>query len=152
MDLCTSVPEHRYGFTAVDNLTKMTSVIPIENKQPDEIIRALKKVIEHLGKTKQIYSDGEGAFNSNKYIKYINEQSLKHIQTTTHAHTAERFIQTSLNNLYRKLNVLNLDKSDWAKHIDNILTECNNTVHSTIKTKPVDAAKKGNHLWVSLHL
>ena len=43
MDLGTSVPEYRYGFIAVSNFTKMTSAIPIENKQPDEIIRALKK-------------------------------------------------------------------------------------------------------------
>ena len=82
----------------------MASVIPIENKQPDEIIRALKKVIENIGKPKQIYSDEEGAFNSNKYIKFINEQNIKHIQTTTHAHPAERFIQTWLNNLHRILN------------------------------------------------
>ena len=66
MDLGTTVPEYRYGFIAVDNFTKMASVIPIGNKQPDEIIRALKKVIENIGKPKQIYSDEEGAFNSNK--------------------------------------------------------------------------------------
>ena len=48
MDLGTSVPEYRYGFIAVNNFTKMASVIPTENKQPDEIIRAFKHVIEHL--------------------------------------------------------------------------------------------------------
>ena len=102
MDLGTNVPGYRYGFVAVDNFTKMVSVIPIENKQRDEITRALEKVIEKLGKPKQIYSDEEGAFNSNKYIKLINEQNIKHIQTTIHAHTAERFIQTMLTNLYRR--------------------------------------------------
>ena len=39
MDLGTCVPEDRYGFIAVDNFTKMASVIPIENK-PDGVIRA----------------------------------------------------------------------------------------------------------------
>ena len=99
MDLGTNDPEYRYGFVAVDNFTKMVSVIPIENIQPDEIIRALKKVIDNLGKPKQIYSDEGGAFNSNKYIKFTNEQNIKRIQTTTHAHTAERFIRTILTNL-----------------------------------------------------
>ena len=42
----------------MDRFSKMASVIPIENKQPDELIRALKQVIENIGKTKQIYSDG----------------------------------------------------------------------------------------------
>merc|ERR1711966_46025 len=80
MDIGTSVTEFRYGFVAVDGFSKMASVIPIENKQPDEIIRALTKVIETLGKPKQLYSDEEGAFNSTKYIRFINEQSIKHIQ------------------------------------------------------------------------
>ena len=44
------------------------------------------------------------------------------------------------------------DKSDWVKHVSNILTKYNNTVHSTTKIKPVDGAKKENHLWVSWHL
>ena len=109
MDIGTSVPDYRYGFIAVDNFAKNVSVTPIEDK-PDEIIRALKTVIEALGKPKQTYSDEEGAFNSNKYIKCVNEQHITHIQTTTHAHTAERFIQTVLNNLYRILNALNQDK------------------------------------------
>ena len=139
MDLGTNVPEYRYGFIAVDGFSKMVSVIPIENKQPDETIRALKKVVENLRKLKQIYSDEEGAFNSNKYIKLINGQNIKHIQTTTHAHTAERFIQTFLNNLYRGYNALGDLKSDWVKHVSSILTKCNNTVHSTTKIKPVDA-------------
>ena len=152
MDLGTIVPEYRYGFIAVDIFTNMTSVIPIENKQPDEIIRALKKVIDDFGKPKQIYSDEEGVFNSNKYIKLINEQNIQHTQTTTHAHTAERFIQSCLNNLYRIINALEQDKSDWVKHIDNSITKYNNTVHNTLKIKPVDAAKTGNHLWVSWHL
>ena len=62
MDLGTHAPEYRYGFIAVDGFSKMASVIPIENKQPDEIIRALKKVIGTLGKPQQTCSDEVGAF------------------------------------------------------------------------------------------
>ena len=146
MDLGTSVPEYRYGFIAVDNFTKMASVIPIEHKQPDKIIRALKKVIETIGKHQQIYSDEEGAFNSIKYTKFINEHNIKHIQTTTHAHTAERFIQTFLNNMYIRLNGLNQDKSEWVQHIDSIIAKYNNTTNSTTKIKPVEALTKENHV------
>ena len=152
MDLGTSVTEFRYGFVAVDNFTKMASVIPIENKQTDEIIRALKKVIETLGKPKQLYSDEEGAFNSTKYIRFINEQNIKHIQTTTHAHTAERYIQTFRMNLQRRLDALDQVKSDWVKHVSGILTKYSNTENSTIQIKPVDAVKKENHLCVNWHL
>ena len=47
----------RYGMCAVDNFTKMVSVIPINNRKPSEIIRGLKLIFEQLGKPKQLYSD-----------------------------------------------------------------------------------------------
>jgi len=150
MDLGMLVSGYRYGFVAVDGFSKMSSVIFTENQQPDTIIRALKKVIEHLGKPKQIYSDEERAFNSTKYIKFLNENSIKHIHTTTHSHTVERFIQTFFHNLYRRLNALYQDNSQWVNHIDNIINEYNNTDHSAMK--PVDAVKKENHLFVAWHL
>ena len=47
----------RYGLCAIDNFTKMVSIIPIKNISPSEIIRGLKLIIEELGKPKQLYSD-----------------------------------------------------------------------------------------------
>ena len=47
-----------------------------------------------MGKPKQLYSDEEGSFNALRYIRFLNENNIKHVQTTTHAHTVERFAQT----------------------------------------------------------
>ena len=55
-------------------------------------------------------------------------------------------------NLQRRLDALDQDKSDWVKHISGIINKYNNTEHSTIKIKPVDATKKENHLFVAWHL
>ena len=44
------------------------------------------------------------------------------------------------------------DKNEWVKHVSGIATKHNNTTHSTIEIKPVDAVKKENHLWVNWHL
>ena len=46
-----------YGLCAIDNFTKMVSVIPINNRTPSEIIRGLMLIFEQLGKPKQLYSD-----------------------------------------------------------------------------------------------
>ena len=54
----------RYGLCAIDNFTKMVSVIPIKNRSPSEIIRGLKLIIEELGKPKQLYSDEESSLRS----------------------------------------------------------------------------------------
>ena len=53
---------------------------------------------------------------------------------------------------YKILHVLNQDKSEWLKHVDNILKQNNNTVHSTIEISPNDALRPANALWVSWHL
>ena len=110
MDIGTSVTNMRYGLVAIDNFTKIAHVVPIQNKQPDEIVRAVKEVFEKNGTPKQIYSDEEGSFNIPKYIRFINENKVTHIQTSTHAPTAERFIRTFKDNLYRRLNALKQDK------------------------------------------
>ena len=105
-----------------------------------------------IGIPKQIYSDEEGSFNSPKYIRFMNEHKIKHIQTSTHAATAERFIRTFKDNLYRRLHALNQDKSKWIEHVDNIIKKYNNTEHNVIQIKPVEATKKENCLWVVWHL
>ena len=108
------------GLVAVDNFSKMADIVVIKNKQTDEIIRGLKEIFKTMGEPKQLYSDEEGSFNATKYIIFLTENNIKHIQTTTHAHTVERFVQTFRNNLQRRLDGLK-QKSDWIKHIDNIL-------------------------------
>ena len=82
----------------------------------------------------------------------MNDTGIKHVQTSTHAPTVERFIRTFKDNLYRRLDGLNQNKSEWVKHVKNIVTKFNNTEHNTTKIKPVDAVKKDNHLWANWHL
>ena len=49
MDIGTSVTNMRYGLVAIDNFTKIAHIVPIQNKQPDEIIRAVKEVFNEIG-------------------------------------------------------------------------------------------------------
>ena len=89
-----------------------------------------------MGKPKQLYSDEESGFRAKVFFRFTNENDIKHIQTSTHAPSAERFIRTFKDNLYRRLDGLKQDKSDWVKHVSSILTKYNNTEHNTTKTKP----------------
>ena len=49
----------RYGLCAIDNFTKVVSVIPIKNRSPSEIIIKLKLRFERFEKPRQLYSDEE---------------------------------------------------------------------------------------------
>ena len=75
-------------------------------------------------------------------LKLINEHNIKHIQTSTHAHTIERFLKTFKHSLYIILDALTQDKREWVKHVKHIVDKYNNTVHSTIEIKHVDVVKQ----------
>ena len=100
----------RYGLVAIDNFTKVADVIPIKNRKLDELIRGLNLIFDSMGKPKQIYSDEEGGLRSLQFNRFMNENNMKSIQTSTHAHTVERFIKTLLDNIYRRLNALHKDE------------------------------------------
>ena len=63
-------------------------------------------------------------------VEFINQNEINSVQTSTHAHTVERFIRTFKDNLYRILDALKQNKNDWFKHIDNIIKRYNSTEHS----------------------
>ena len=137
-----STSDSRYGLVAIDNFTKIAEVIPIKNRTPESIIAGLKKIIGSMGKPKQLYSDEESSMRSLKMNRFLNDNDIKAIQTTTHAHTVERFIRTFKMNLYRRLDALKQTKKDWFRHISDIIKKYNSTEHSTIQTKPNEAAEK----------
>ena len=147
-----STSDTRYGLVAIDNFTKIAEVIPIKNRTPESIIAGLKKIIAEMGKPKQLYSDEESSVKSAKMVEFLNRTEIKSVQTSTHAHTVERFIRTFKDNLYRRLDALKQDKKDWYRHIGPIIKKYNSTEHSTIQIKPNEAGEKRNHLWVSWHL
>ena len=105
-----------------------------------------------MGTPKQLYSDEESSFRAKVFFRFMNDTDIKHVQTSTHAPTVEIFIRTFKYNLYRRLDGLNHNKTEWVKHVTNIVTKYNNTEHNTTKLKPVDAVNKDNHLCVNWHL
>ena len=84
--------------------------------------------------------------------RFPNDNDVKSIQTTTHAHTVERAIRTFKDNLYRILYALKQDKSERVKHILRIINKYDSTEHRIPQIKPNEAGKKENHLWVNWHL
>ena len=50
------------------------------------------------------------------------------------------------------MDALKQDKNEWVKHVKHIVDKYNNTVHSAIEIKPVEAKLPQNHLWVAWHL
>ena len=56
-----------YGFLAIDNFTKYMWIIPIENKETPELIRAMGEIVKAMGKPKKIYSDYEPGMENSSF-------------------------------------------------------------------------------------
>ena len=142
----------RYGVIAIDIFTEIVSVVPMNNKTPEEMMIGLKYIFTSMGKPKQLYSDEHNYKRSSKMNIFIHDNEIKSIQTTTHAHTVEKAIITCKMKLYRRLYSLKQDKTEWRKHIDSIVNKYNSTIHNTIQIEPNKAVKPESHLWVNWHL
>ena len=111
----------RYGLVAIANFIKIAEVVPIKHRTPEAMIDGLKKIFTSMGKPKELYSDEESSMRVVTMIRLLSGTEIKSVQTTTHAHTVERFIRTFRDNLYRRLDSLNEDKTKWVTHEYNII-------------------------------
>ena len=74
-----------------------------------------------MGEPKQLYSDEESSVRSTKTHRFLHDNDIKPNQTTTHAHSVERFIRNFTDNLYRRLGSLTQGRREWIKHISSII-------------------------------
>ena len=76
-----------------------------------------------MGTPRQLYSDEESSFRAKVFFIFMSDNDIQHVQTSTHAPTVERCIRTFKYNLYRRLDGLNQNKSEWVKHVKSIVTK-----------------------------
>ena len=110
------------------------------------------EVLNKIGVPKQLYSDREGAFESNEFVRFLNQHSINHIISNTGAHSIERFNRTLKHNTMLRLAAMNLDRFKWVDLLKPIIDKYNNTIHSTIEMTPNEAMKEGNRLMVSYNI
>ena len=64
----------RYLFVAIDIFTKFCHAVPMKDRQPSESVRAMKEVIEKIGKPENVYHDFEGSWTSIPFVRLLNEK------------------------------------------------------------------------------
>ena len=111
MDSEGATSNARYGLVAIGNFTKIAEVVPIRNKTPEAMIDGLKKIFTSMENQNSYILMKNILWGLQKVNRFLNEDEIKSVQTTTHAHTVERFIKTSQDNLYRRLDSLKEDKN-----------------------------------------
>ena len=112
----------------------------------------MEELLNKIRIPKQLYSDQEGAFNNESFIRLMNKHKIKHIMVVGSAHTIERFNRTLKENIQTRLDAMGLDRDKWVSQLEPIINKYNNTEHRTIQMTPNQAKKEGNKLMVSFNL
>ena len=129
-------------------------MVPLKHKKIPDCLEGVKECFKRMGKNpKCIYTDDEGALNSNEMQSYLKDINVKHIVTRTHAAVAERSIRTIKRMIYTRYEQAEDPKPSWHSLIYPVVLTYNyKLVSSVTKMTPVEARKPENKIHVKWNL
>ena len=130
----------KYLLCAIDLFSKYAWVIPIKDKKGTSIVNAFKKIISEGRKPNKIWVDQGSEFYNNSFKDFLKINNIEMYSTYNQGKSvvAERFIGTLRNKIVKHMAAIS--KNVYFDVLDDIVNKYNNTVHRTIKTKPIDVA------------
>ena len=115
---------------------KYAWVIPLKDKKGASIINAFQKIISK-GRKKKWVDQGSKFYNQSfKDFLKINNIEMYSTYNEGKSIVAERFIRTLKSKIFKHMTVIS--KNVYIDVLDDIVSKYNNTVHKTIKMKPID--------------
>lgn len=153
---------YEIGMSMIDVFTKFAVVIPLESKYAVDVMPALFKAFDKIGKwPKILMSDKEGALLGKEAVAAYKEAKIQHVIVNS-AHFVERFNRTFKNMLADRMNKLLKQKKltgkqkdpttyQWSDLIPHVMAEYNNkNKHRIIGMTPTEAQKPSSHVDVKL--
>lgn len=128
--------------TALDKFSKYAQAKILESRAPADIKEPLSEILLSFGMPEIVITDNEKSFNSNAIIFMLeNQYNVKVFKIPPYSSSVngqiERFHST-LSEIMRCLTAENIHKT-FSELLHRSLFEYNNSVHSTINRKPVEA-------------
>jgi hypothetical protein len=149
MDTPTGAPAsknkgYKYILTAIDVLSKYAWAIPLKDKSARSTVNAIKEIIEFSKPQKIQVDKGTEFYNSQvKTLLKNNDVLLFSTYSDKKASVVERFNRTLKQRMKKLFDSHNTD--NYIDYLEDLVFNYNNTTHSTIKMKPVDAIKPENY-------
>ena len=125
----------KYLLCAIDLISKYAWVVPLKDKRGIIIENTFQKILNSSNrKPNKMWVDQGGEFH-NKLLKRslkINNVEMYSAYNEEKSVVGERFVRTLKNHMTA------VSKHVYFDVLDNIVNKYNNTVHRTIKMKPID--------------
>ena len=135
----------RYIFIVIDNISKCLWAIPLKNKYSQTITNEFSNILTtSKRKPLKVESDRGTEFYNSIFQNFLKSKNIQHYSRYTDKgpSIAERVIRT-IRNLLKKP-VFEKGNADWISELPSVIKQYNNTIHHSIKMKPIDAFKKSN--------
>ena len=128
----------KYLLCVIDLFSKYAWVIPLKDRKGTSTANAFKKIISKGRKPNKIWvAQGSEFYNQSfKDILKINNIEMYSTFNEGKSVVAERFIRTLKNKIFKHMTIIS--KNVYFDVLDDIVNNYNNTVHGTIKMKPIN--------------
>ena len=128
----------KYLLCAIDLFSKYAWVVPIKDKKGTSIVNAFQKIISKERKPNKIWVDQGSEFYNQSLKDFLKINNIEMYSTYNEGKSAvvERFIRTLKNKIFKHMTAIS--KNVYFDVLDDIVNKYNNTVHRTIKMKPID--------------
>ena len=128
----------KYLLCAIDLCSKYSWVIPLKDKKGISIVNGFQKIISKGRKPNKIWTDQGSEFYNNSFRDFLKMNNIEMYSTFNEGKSvvAERFIKTLKNKIFKPMTAIS--KNIYFDVLDDIVNKYNNTVHRTIKMKPID--------------
>ena len=148
---------YKFLLLVIDIFSKYGWIVPLENKKGKTVAEALKKIFESSKrKPKKMWTDkGREFYNEDVkgLIKGSKEDSDKLYSTENEEKSSvvERWIRTMKEKMWKYFTDNNTNT--YIDILPELVSDYNNTKHSSIKMTPVEASKKKNEftVWRNLY-
>ena len=124
---------------AIDLFSKYAWVIPIKDKKGTSIVNVFKKILSDSNrKPNKIWVDQGSEFYNKSFKDFLKRNNIEIYSAYYEGKSvvAERFIRTLKNKIFKHMTAIS--KNVYFDVLDDIVNKYNNTVHRTIKMKPID--------------
>ena len=116
--------------------SKYASVVPLKDKRGITIVNAFQKIISKGRKPNKIWAGQDGEFYNKVFKRFLKIDSIEMYSRYNKGKSAVAEIFIRKNNIFKHMAVVS--KNVCFDVLDDIVNKYNNTVHRTIKMKPID--------------
>ena len=111
---------------------------PLKDKSGISIVNTFKKIISERREPNRIWVDQGGEFYNTLFRRFlkINNIEMYSAYNDRKSDVAERFIRTLKSEIFK--HVTAISENVYFEVLDDIVGKYNNTVHRSIKIKPID--------------